>query len=102
MDDIEINLESSFWDTTNKYALKKIENSFKKIRNLKNISPNEETSLQILETLYKYIPPELKDNKKIEFIPNQYGDLLSYNDLSQEKDLKKMLKELLKVLIRAF
>ena len=98
MDDIEINLESSFWDTTNKYALKKIENSFKKIRNLKNISPNEETSLQILETLYKYIPPELKDNKKIEFIPNQYGDLLSYNDLSQEKDLnqnfKKMLKEL--------
>ena len=37
--EIEINLESSFWDTANKYALKKIENSFKRIRNIKSIDP---------------------------------------------------------------
>ena len=50
---------------------------------------------------YKFwIPPELEKYRNLNFVPNQYGDLLGYNDLSEEKELnqnfKKMLKEFFK------
>ena len=61
-----------------------------------NINVNEEEALKILETIYKYIQPELKENEKIKFVPNQYKQLLEYNKISEEKDLNQNFKDMLK------
>ena len=74
--EIVIDLESTFWNITNEFAKKKIINSFKKKTQLKDIDQNEDKALRILETLYKYIQPELKDNENLKIVPNQYGNLL--------------------------
>ena len=103
----EINLSPSFWTKTNEFCLKKFKEYFntetnnknyffKKNLNLTNIDENEENALKILETLYKYIRPELTENKNIKFMPNQYGNLLSYSQLSEEKDLNQDFKNMLK------
>ena len=99
--EIEIDLEPSFWETTNKYVLKKFMNFFgRKRRELKEINVNEETALKILEILYKYMPPELKENSNLNYVPNQYGNLLGYNDLSEEKELNQNFKDMLKNLFK--
>ena len=94
--EIEINLKSSFWEKVNEYALKKVKIYFYNDINLNDISKNEEDALKILETIYKYIPPELNENKEIKFMPNQYGKLLEYINLSEEKDLNQNFKDMLK------
>ena len=105
----EIDLDSSFWIKTNNYCLNKFKDCFNTSQNiiinysyypkkieLKNIAEKEKIALNILETLYKYIQPELQENKNIKFIPNQYGKLLSYSQLSEEKDLNEDFKNMLK------
>ena len=92
----EIDLEPSFWDKTNEYVLQKFKQYFKGKTVLKSINDDEEKSLRLLETLYRYIPPELNENQSIKFMPNQYGELLPYKDLSEEKDLSQNFKAMLK------
>ena len=97
----EIELEPSFWNTTNEYCLRKFKeffynNKINKKLHLLDIDDNEEEALRILETLYKYIPPELQINGSLKLIPNQYGLLLPYNDISEEKNLNQNFKEMLK------
>ena len=96
--EIVIDLESTFWNITNEFAKKKIINSFKKKTQLKDIDQNEDKALRILETLYKYIQPELKDNENLKIVPNQYGNLLGYNELSEEKQLNQNFKNMMKKL----
>ena len=96
--EIEIDLELSFWEETNKSALKKIKSFFKKNKTLIDIAEEEDKALHILETLYKYIPPELKENQKLQIVPNQYGMLYGYEELSEEKELNQNFKEMLKKL----
>ena len=108
LDNIEIDLDSSFWEKTNKYCLKKLFDYFtnnketKKLKSLTlfDIDENEDKALSILETIYKYIPPELNINQNLRFIPNQYGKLLSYNELSEEKELNQNFKDMLKQLFK--
>ena len=104
----EIDLKPTFWIKTNELCLNKFKEFFNIDKNkhksiykpksleLKNIDEIEENALNILVTLYKYIPPELQDNKNIKFVPNQYGNLLSYSQLSEEKDLNQDFKNMLK------
>ena len=46
------------------------------------------------------MPPELKENSKLNYVPNQYGNLLGYNDLSEEKELNQNFKDMLKNLFK--
>ena len=94
--EINIEIEPSFWEPTNVRALEEIKKSLKSKNKLKHIDKEEEKALQILETLYKYIPPELKNNENIKMVPNQYGNLLGYNELSEEKELNQNFKKMLK------
>ena len=71
----EMDLEPSFWEKANEYALKKCIKLLKEQKSLKDIDSNEEKALYILETLYKYIRPELPENSYLKIIPNQYGKL---------------------------
>ena len=96
LEEIEIDLEPSFWETTNKYVLKKFMKYFERKKELKDINENEEIALNILERLYKYMPPELRENSNLKFVPNQYGILLGYNDLNEEKELNQNFKNMLK------
>ena len=91
----EIDLEPSFWTQANEYALKKFIRFFKENKSLKDINSNEEKALSILETLYKYIRPELPENSFLRIVPNQYGDLFKYSELSEEKDLNQNFKRML-------
>ena len=95
--EIEIDLDPLFWDKANDCVKNKVKEYFnKKILYLQNINENEEEALNILETIYKYIQPELKENEDIRFVPNQYKQLLEYNKLSEEKDLNQNFKDMLK------
>ena len=96
LEGIPIDLEPSFWDKTNDRALEKIKKSFKIIKKLNDIHKEEDKALQILETLYKYVQPELNTHENIKMVPNQYGNLLGYSELSEEKELNQNFKEMLK------
>ena len=92
----EIDLEPSFWEKANEYALKKCIKLLKEQKSLKDIDSNEEKALLILETLYKYIRPELPENSYLKIIPNQYGKLFKYSELNEEKELNQNFKRMLK------
>jgi hypothetical protein len=95
--EIEIDLDPSFWDKKKEYVIKKVKKYFnKKTLYLNKINKNEEEALNILETIYKYIQPELRENENIKYVPNQYKQLLEYNKLSEEKDLNQNFKDMLK------
>ena len=102
LEEKEIELDCSFWDKANEYVLKKCISFFKenKTLTLKDIHKNEEKALSILEILYLYIPPQLEENSKLKFIPNQYGTLLKYTELNEEKDLNQTFKNMLKYLFK--
>ena len=91
-----IELEPSFWEKVNEYALKKILNNLKDKKKLYEIDENEDNALLILETLYKYIPPVLEENNELKIVPNQYGDLLNYKEVNEERELNQDFKDMLK------
>ena len=49
-----------------------------------------------METFYKYKPPELRINENIKMVPNQYGTLLKYNDLYEDKKFSKNFRKFIK------
>jgi len=87
----ELDLDLSFWEEANKAiilkAIKKIER-----RSLEEITSDENTSIEVLEMIYKFINPRTPEGEYYEIVPNQNGKLKLYSELAEEENISENFK----------